>query len=46
MSRFKTKIMESKILIIAVNYNSYKELYAYLQSIEEAVANMAIDCEV
>lgn len=46
MSRFKTKIMEPKILIIAVNYNSYKELYAYLQSIEEAVANMAIDCEV
>lgn len=38
--------MKSKILIIAVNYNSYKELHTYLQSIEEAVINTTIDCEV
>lgn len=38
--------MKSKILIIAVNYNSYKELHTYLQSIEEAVINTTIDCKV
>ena len=29
-----------KVLIVAVNYNSYKELDSYLKTIEEAVSGV------
>lgn len=38
--------MSKHILIVSVNYNSYKELDVYLHSIEKAVSKTLINCEV